>query len=170
MTDDDDDRAGHFDWVTDKMFEDGLEHLVEEDGVTVLMDIPGVHEIVRKHHNNDVLEHIKEKHPELWLKSQWDTFVEKWKDKLLKPQIELDDWFVLELDNDEMVIYPASLFTEQGVFDLHQDAIKQEDIERVTQQYGARLSAPGYLDCTQWDLFETEEDAMNSLMEEFDDE
>jgi len=29
----------------------------------------------------------------------------------------------------------------------------------LIQGYGARLSAPGYLDCTPWSVFETEEEA-----------
>jgi len=31
--------------------------------------------------------------------------------------------------------------------------------------YGARLSAPGYLDCTAWDVFETEQEAREYLEE-----
>ena len=38
--------------------------------------------------------------------------------------------------------------------------------------YGARLSAPGYLDCTEWSVFETEEEAREYLEENYpeDDE
>ena len=32
--------------------------------------------------------------------------------------------------------------------------------------YGARLSAPGYLDCTEWSVFDTEEEA-NAYLEEY---
>ena len=35
--------------------------------------------------------------------------------------------------------------------------------------YGARLSAPGYLDCTEWTVFDTEEEA-NAYLDEQDDE
>ena len=31
--------------------------------------------------------------------------------------------------------------------------------------YGARLSAPGYLDCTAWDVFETKQEAREYLEE-----
>jgi hypothetical protein len=33
--------------------------------------------------------------------------------------------------------------------------------------YGARMSAPGYLDCTEWSVFSTEEEARAYLQETF---
>jgi hypothetical protein len=33
--------------------------------------------------------------------------------------------------------------------------------------YGARLSAPGYLDCTEWTVFDTREDAEKYLEENY---
>ena len=33
--------------------------------------------------------------------------------------------------------------------------------------YGARLSAPGYLDCTEWSVFETEEEVREYLEENY---
>jgi hypothetical protein len=36
--------------------------------------------------------------------------------------------------------------------------------------YGARLSAPGYLDCTEWTVFDTEEEAKAFLDDMSDDE
>lgn len=35
-------------------------------------------------------------------------------------------------------------------------------VEKV-KGYGARLSAPGYLDCTDWTVFKTEDEAWNYL-------
>lgn len=49
---------------------------------------------------------------------------------------------------------------------------KLEDIisaERKTG-WGARLSAPGYLDCTEWSLFETEGEAIAYIVETYGDE
>lgn len=40
----------------------------------------------------------------------------------------------------------------------------------TVQGYGARLSAPGYLDCTEWTVFETPEEAEAYLAEMYDDE
>ena len=36
--------------------------------------------------------------------------------------------------------------------------------------YGARLSAPGYLDCTEWAVFETEDEAREYLEEMYPDD
>jgi len=36
--------------------------------------------------------------------------------------------------------------------------------------YGARLSAPGYLDCTEWTVFDTPEEAEQYLEEMYGDE
>jgi hypothetical protein len=41
--------------------------------------------------------------------------------------------------------------------------------ENVTG-FGARLSAPGYLDCTEWTVFDTEDEAHEYLAEISDDE
>jgi hypothetical protein len=38
------------------------------------------------------------------------------------------------------------------------------------QGYGARRSAPGYLDCTPWSVFETEEEAEQYLDDNFPDD
>lgn len=36
--------------------------------------------------------------------------------------------------------------------------------------FGARLSAPGYLDCTEWCVFETEQEALDYLRETYPDD
>ena len=36
--------------------------------------------------------------------------------------------------------------------------------------FGARLSAPGYLDCTEWTVFDTENEAREYLAESYSDE
>lgn len=36
--------------------------------------------------------------------------------------------------------------------------------------YGARLSAPGYLDCTEWTVFETEQEALDYLEEMYEED
>lgn len=44
--------------------------------------------------------------------------------------------------------------------------IEHEEI----QGWGARLSAPGYLDCTDWCVFDTAEEAKEHLREMYDAE
>lgn len=36
--------------------------------------------------------------------------------------------------------------------------------------YGARLSAPGYLDCTEWTVFDTQEEAQKYLDDTYEDD
>lgn len=40
----------------------------------------------------------------------------------------------------------------------------------VREGYGARLSAPGYMDCTEWAVFDTEEEAREYLEENYPDD
>lgn len=49
---------------------------------------------------------------------------------------------------------------------------KREDLLSVEEQTGwaARLSAPGYLDCTDWEgVYRTEEEALAQLSEQYED-
>jgi hypothetical protein len=38
---------------------------------------------------------------------------------------------------------------------------------KIIRGWGARMSAPGYLDCTDWDVFDTEQEAIDYLKEEY---
>jgi hypothetical protein len=40
----------------------------------------------------------------------------------------------------------------------------------IREGYGARLSAPGYLDCTEWAVFDTEQEARDYLEEMYGEE
>ena len=42
--------------------------------------------------------------------------------------------------------------------------------EYVDEQFGARLSMPGYLDCTEWTVFDTHEEARAFIEEEWPEE
>lgn len=55
---------------------------------------------------------------------------------------------------------PGDLFTKLDAIGMYTG--KVESVERV-YGYGARLSAPGYLDCTDWNVFNTVEKAENYL-------
>lgn len=78
----------------------------------------------------------------------------------------------------------TSLFVRDSVTQTHPmtDAERQETVAKIRTYttgepqswenvtgYGARLSAPGYLDCTEWSVFDTEEEA-NAYLEEMSDE
>ena len=85
----------------------------------------------------------------------------------MQQQIRLDRWFEVE--------------TEQGTSFIPQDLIgktlnpSKSDVAdyvegneiysiKVIDGYGARLSAPGYLDCTEWNVFKTEQEAREWLI------
>lgn len=40
----------------------------------------------------------------------------------------------------------------------------------VSEGYGARLSAPGFMDCTEWTVFKTEKEAEDYLEETYGDD
>jgi hypothetical protein len=44
------------------------------------------------------------------------------------------------------------------------------DTVELIEGFGARLSAPGYMDCTEWCVFETEEEATTYLVEMYGDD
>ena len=52
------------------------------------------------------------------------------------------------------------------------DYTENSQIDEVTmiEGYGARLSAPGYLDCTEWAVFDTPEEAQAYLDESYPDD
>jgi hypothetical protein len=54
------------------------------------------------------------------------------------------------------------------------DVLDTKEIYSVQREvgYGARLSAPGYLDCTEWSVFDTEQEAREYLDEltEYDED
>lgn len=60
-----------------------------------------------------------------------------------------------------------------GEFSLEQCAdmwdVEIEEIE-TKKGYGARLSAPGYMDCTEWTVFDTEQEAKDYLEEMYGDD
>ena len=56
--------------------------------------------------------------------------------------------------------------------DIFRDYLEGNRVTSVTEKmgYGARLSAPGYLDCTEWAVFDTEEEARAYLKETYEEE
>ena len=70
-------------------------------------------------------------------------------------------WFVpYEVVGDVDDKDKLGMYTESGTV---------QDFE-IIEGWGARMSAPGYLDCTDWCVFETEEAAVEYLAEEYGEE
>src|SRR6185312_4965791 len=103
----------------------------------------------------------------------------------MQKQIEEDTWYEVDtkagisfipvdvvgkLDYDD----DAEDFTVDSKDNLLQylEVFKVEDIYSVEERkgFGARMSAPGYLDCTEWAVFDTYEEANAYLDEYYGDE
>ena len=112
--------------------------------------------------------------------------------QFMKPQIEFGEW--LEVDGAcgivavpaDLVYIPKWMIPDfdydtdgmeedsdlRNVLDSVEDFI-ESNVDDVTsiqliEGYGARLSAPGYMDSTSWTVFKTREDAEEFLREEYD--
>lgn len=79
------------------------------------------------------------------------------------PVIEKGIWYKAETAMGT-IFAPADLLSREDLRREHGQRIEIEEIEG----FGARLSAPGYLDCTDWTVFNTEEEAKAYLVETYD--
>ena len=112
--------------------------------------------------------------------------------QFMKPQIEFGEWLEVDgacgieaipadligglswMKND--VDYDTDCMEEdsdlRNVLDALEDFIESnlDDVTSIQliEGYGARLSAPGYMDSTSWTVFKTREDAEEFLREEYD--
>lgn len=92
----------------------------------------------------------------------------------MKEQVVYDRW--IEIDSTEGTFFiPQSLIGKQAdisTSDLGEHcpcSHKSVQSCRIVDGYGARLSAPGYLDCTEWCVFDTEEQAQKYLIDTYGD-
>jgi hypothetical protein len=106
----------------------------------------------------------------------------------MQPQVtRLQNWLRVETTQGTEWVDSASL----SLFVRDSDTVthpmsEQERAETVTKiqpytegtplswenvkGFGARLSAPGYLDCTEWTVFDTEDEAREYLAENYPDD
>lgn len=80
----------------------------------------------------------------------------------MKPQVLLGVWIQFETSEGTQCV-PKICFDRND-----HDNIEEDSIEEITG-YGARLSAPGYLDCTEWTVFETETEAWQNLLDNYEE-
>jgi hypothetical protein len=83
----------------------------------------------------------------------------------MKKQIEFGKWVEVETTHGtqwipQYVVGLQSVFSADDVADYIEG--KFISAELVTG-YGARLSMPGYMDCTEWTVYETEQEAKEGL-------
>ena len=113
----------------------------------------------------------------------------------MQPEIQKGHWLIVTSEHGESEVIPADLFNKaflESFGATHAEWIIEADSEgfaalaesveqyrelsgglqsiECKRGYGVRLSAPGYIDCTPWTLFETEEEANEFISEEFSDD
>lgn len=109
--------------------------------------------------------------------------------QFMKPQIVFQEWYVVETRDGTEVLpadrgHPPMHLGMEYEFDDGDDEIDEfvgrlrdfleAPIERVlsvqlTEKWGARLSASGYMDCTPWSLFGTQAEAIEHLIDTYGD-
>jgi len=87
-----------------------------------------------------------------------DRILEKMDDGFMRPDIQKMRFDEYTDEFGDTVSVPSG-HAPEGV-----------EIESTTVSWGARLSAPGYLDCTEWSTFRTERGAMEYLAETYGDD
>ena len=82
----------------------------------------------------------------------------------MKPQVYQGEFWKVETSGGTY-FFPTDIIGEDDL----KDCVENEIIEtEVIVGYGARLSAPGYMDCTDWTVHETEEEAKEYLKDMYD--
>lgn len=89
----------------------------------------------------------------------------------MQPQYTREAFHVADNRSREREACPANVY---GTLDRFMDEIGTHDEDRedgctIEGKWWCRLSAPGYMDCTDWDgPFDTEQAARNAIVEAFD--
>jgi len=84
--------------------------------------------------------------------------------------INIQDTSLFVRDNDT-VTHPMGVKQRQDTIDaIRRYTNGEPQAWKNVKGFGARLSAPGYLDCTEWAVFETEEEANQYLDELTEDD
>ena len=103
----------------------------------------------------------------------------------MKPVIEFGKWYEIDSPCGVSVVpfdiigtihqaflcNPPSSYARKRVLDYAEcsDAKDIWTIE-IREGFGARLSASGYMDCTEWTVFDSEKEAKEYLVEMYDSE
>jgi hypothetical protein len=98
----------------------------------------------------------------------------------MEPQIEHGNWIVVDgpegseaipadLVGNDLEEYHGPLAPLPESLTMFCENRKAWDIKRI-EGWGARLSAPGYLDCTPWTVFSSEKEAQDYLDEQAEDD
>lgn len=91
----------------------------------------------------------------------------------MQPEVYLGGYYEIETTEGTEIV-PADVCSGEtaGDFDLYVTGSIRHPAEHVEQQTGwlARMQAPGYMDCTEWGAYDSEEEAMDALAEYYGDD
>jgi hypothetical protein len=75
------------------------------------------------------------------------------------------EWYVIETNQGTWFVPKDDIGEVTELADLKDYVEGTPESFTTREGYGARLSAPGYLDCTEWSVFDTPEQAEEYLDE-----
>lgn len=89
----------------------------------------------------------------------------------MEQQIEHGEWYEVETNHGTEWL-PVDVIGDISDESELSDYVEGTEIHSYTRRegYGARLSAPGYMDCTDWCVFDTEQEAQEYLDETYGDD
>ena len=93
----------------------------------------------------------------------------------MKPQIKFAQYFEVETNQGTFIV-PADVVDStmsaapEAFADYVEGEVLGDDPIEVKEGWLARLSAPGYMDCTDWNVFDTEEEAVQGLKDLYGDD
>lgn len=97
-------------------------------------------------------------------------------DSFLKPEIAFDEYFEVETTCGREIV-PTDVIGRTMNVDvsalldcLEGTPLDQDAIAEVKSGWLARMIAPGFLDCTDWTAFDTEEEARQYLFDTYGSE
>lgn len=93
-------------------------------------------------------------------------------DSFMKPEIEEGFFFEVTDIHGYLTVIPACLVGDDPdpyAFKDYMESTYPVHSSKRVKGFGARLSAPGYLDATEWNVFPTEEEAIAYLEETYGD-
>lgn len=90
---------------------------------------------------------------------------------LMVPECIEDDWYEFEMSNGEFVVIPAEFldpYLDAGFHAARVSYTGDQAVRAWTRRHawGVRMTAPGYLDATDWLLFDNREEALDQVGKE----
>lgn len=94
----------------------------------------------------------------------YEQVAEAFEDSFLKPEIYHGHIQVAETKEGTVVVPECYAQYPSNAEAAKQYGVSEDDVSTV-YAYAVRLSAPGYLDCTDWELVHTEQSGLERLLE-----